>query len=195
MSITVSAARIIGKDRQEIIQTVQKQIKEAVLQATQQVITAFLEAEVTAKLGREKGSRRPVSEQPREIDWPCGQCGCQDANQFTRDGHYRRTLETGWGHLEPLPVPMLECQCCHHDVMCRFSILEKFQRLWVDLQQDAFFSSGLGQSLRAIRSRWSAELERPVGLRSLNELINQVEPRVASHARTAFSRSSNRRPM
>jgi putative transposase len=178
MSIPVSAGRIIGKERKEILQTVQKQIKEAVLQATQQVINAFLEAEVTAKLGREKGSRRPVSEPPRESDWQCGQCGCQDANQFTRDGHYRRTLETEWGHIEQLSVPMLECQCCHHDVTCRFSILEKFQRFWVDLQQDALFSSGLGQSLRAISNRWSAELQRPVGLRSLNELINQVEPLV-----------------
>jgi transposase-like protein len=178
MSIPVSAGRIIGKERKEILQTVQKQIKEAVLQATQEVINAFLEAEVTAKLGREKGSRRPVSEPARESDWQCGQCGCQDANQFTRDGHDRRTLETEWGHIEQLLVPMLECQCCHHDVICRFSILEKFQRFWVDLQQDALFSSGLGQSLRAIRNRWSAELHRPVGLGSLNELINQVEPLV-----------------
>lgn len=176
MSRTVSAGRIIGKERKEILQTVRKQIKEAVLQATQQVINAFLEAEVTAKLGREKGSRRPGSEPPREIDWQCGQCGCQDANQFTRDGHDRRTLETEWGHSEQLSVPLLECQCCHHDVICRFSILEKFQRFWVDLQQDVLFSSGLGQSLRAISNRWSAELQRPVGLRSLNELINQVEP-------------------
>jgi hypothetical protein len=178
MSRTVSVDRIIGKARKEIIQTVQKQIKEAVLQATQQVIMAFLEAEVRAKLGREKGSRRPVSEQPRESDWQCGQCGCQDANQFTRDGHYQRTLETGLGHIQQLRVPMLECQYCHHDVMCLLSILEKFQRFWLDLQQDAFLSSGLGQSLRAIRNRWSAQLERPVGLRSLNELINQVEPLV-----------------
>lgn len=178
MSITVSGGRIIGKERKEIIQTVQKQIKEAVLQATQQVIKAFLEAEVTAKLGREKGSPRRVSEQPREIDWQCGHCECQDANQFTRDGHYRRTLETELGHIDQLRVPMLECQCCHHDVICLFSILEKFQRFWVDLQQDAFFSSGLGETLRAIRNRWSGELERPVGLRSINELINQVEPLV-----------------
>ncbi len=90
---------------------------------------------------------------------------------------------------------MLECQLCHHDVICRLSILEKFQRLWVDLQQDAWFSSGLGQSLRAIRNRWSAQLERPVGLRTINELINQVEPRVAAHAGSAFPRSATGRPM
>ncbi len=49
MSLTVSAGRIIGKDRQEILQTVQKQIKEALLQASKQVFIACLEAEVTAK--------------------------------------------------------------------------------------------------------------------------------------------------
>jgi hypothetical protein len=176
MSITVSIAKIIGKERKEIIQTVQKQIKEAALQAPQRVFMAFLEAEVTAKLGREKGSPRHVSDQPRTMNWKCGHCGCQDANQFTRDGHYPRTLETELGHIDQLRVPMLECQRCHHDVICQFSILENFQRFWVDLQQDAFFSSGLGQSLRAIRNRWSGELESPVGLRTINELINQVEP-------------------
>jgi hypothetical protein len=195
MSITVFMAKIIGKERKEIIQIVQKQIKEAVLQASKQVVMACLEAEVTAKLGREKGSPRPVSEQPRAIDWQCGHCGCHNANHFTRDGHYRRTVETEWGHIEQLQVPMLECQLCHHDVICRLSILEKFQRFWVDLQQEAWFSSGLGQSLRAIRNRWSAQLERPVGLRTINELITQVEPRVASHARTAFPRSATGRPM
>jgi len=175
MSITVSPASIKGEERKEIIQEVQKQIKEAALQASQRVIMACLEAEVTAKLGREKGSPRPVNEQPREIDWKCAYCGCQNAHQFTRDGHYQRTLETKLGHIDHLRVPMLECQNCYHDVICQFSILEKFQRFWVDLHQDAFFSSGLGQSLRAIKNRWSGELENSVGLRGINELINQVE--------------------
>jgi putative transposase len=176
MSITVSSASIKGKERQEIIEAVQKQIKEAALQASKQIIMACLEAEVTAKLGREKGSPRQVGEQLHEIDWKCGHCGCHNANQFTRDGHYQRTLETKWGHIDQLRIPMLECQHCHHDVICQFSILEKFQRFWVDLQQDAFFSSGLGETLRTIRERWSGELESPVGVRTINELINQVEP-------------------
>src|SRR5438876_6699876 len=88
--------------------------------------------------------------------------------------HWRQN----WDIFISCRFPCVTCQCCHHDVICLFSILEKFQRFWVDLQQDAFFSSGLGQSLRAIRNRWSGELERPVGLRSINELINQVEPLV-----------------
>jgi hypothetical protein len=195
MSITVSPTRIKGKERQEILEAVQKQIKEAALQASRQVIMACLEAEVTAKLGREKGRPRQVGEQVHEIDWKCGHCGCQNANQFTRDGHSQRTLEPTWGHSDQVRVPMLECQNCQHDVICQFSMLEKFQRWWVDLQQDAFFSSGLGQSLRAIRNRWSGELERPVGLRTMNEVMNQVEPRVASPAGTPCPRSTHGGPM
>jgi hypothetical protein len=49
MSITVSPASIKRKERQEIIEEVQKQMKEAALQANKQVIMACLEAEVTAK--------------------------------------------------------------------------------------------------------------------------------------------------
>lgn len=176
MSRHVSAESIQGKERKEIIEQVQKQIKEAVVQVTRQVVMACLEAEVSAQLGREKGSRRRECEQSHQSDWKCGHCGCQDANQFTRDGHYQRTLETKLGHIDHLQVPMLECQKCHHDVICQFSILEKFQRFWIDMQQDAFFSSGLSQSLRAIKDRWSGERDRPVGLRRINELINQVEP-------------------
>ncbi|MGH7955158.1 MAG: transposase, partial [Gloeomargaritales cyanobacterium] len=178
MSITVTSARFQGKQREEIMQEVQKQMQEAALQAIQQVMRAYLEAEVTTKLGRERGEPRRVRSQEREIGWKCGHCGCQDANQFTRDGHYQRNLETGYGHLHHLQIPMLECQRCHHDVICTFALLEKYERFWMDLQQDALFSSGLGQSLRAIRERWSGQLGSPVGICTINEIINQVEPLV-----------------
>src|SRR5438876_6886129 len=88
--------------------------------------------------------------------------------------HWRQN----WDIFISCRFPCVTCQCSHHDVICLFSILEKFQRFWLDLQQDAFFSSGLGQSLRAIRSRWSGQLGSSLGLRAINELINQVEPLV-----------------
>ena len=112
-------------------------MQEGALQAIKQVLSACLEAEVTAKLGREKGEPRRASSHEREIDWKCGHCGCQDANHFTRDGHYKRNLETGYGHLQSLPIPMVECQRCHHDVICTFALLEKYERFWIDFQQDA----------------------------------------------------------
>ena len=178
MSIPFSQGKLQAEERKTILQTVQKQAKAAALNAIRPVLKGFLEAEVTAKLGRAKGVSRQISSTARAIDWQCASCGCTDANQFTRDGHYRRNLETGWGHLEDLQVPMLECQQCQHDVICSFTILEKFQRFWLDLDQDVLFSSGLCQSLREISQRWSATVGGSVGLRTLNERINQIEPLV-----------------
>ena len=176
MSISFSQGKLQADERKSIIQVVQKQAKAAALNAIRPVLMGFLEAEVTAKLGRAKGEPRQVSSTARPIDWQCASCGCRDAHQFTRDGHYRRNVETGWGHLEDLQVPMLECQHCQHDVLCSFSILEKYQRFWLDLDQDVLFSSGLCQSLREISQRWSAMVGGSVGLRTINERINQIEP-------------------
>ncbi|MGI9060326.1 MAG: hypothetical protein ACR2H5_17315 [Ktedonobacteraceae bacterium] len=176
MSIYLSQGKLQGKARIRIIQEVQQQAKAAVLGAIKPVMTAFLEAEQQAKLGREKGEPRHVSSQAREIDWQCAHCGCHDANHFMRDGHYRRTLATAWGLVEGLQVPMLECQWCGHDVICCYTILEKGQRMWLDVDQQVLFGSGLCQSLRHLSQQWSATLESSVGLRTINERINQIEP-------------------
>jgi hypothetical protein len=78
---------------------------------------------------------------------------------------------------------MLECQKCQHDVITQFAILEKYKRFWMDLDQDVLFGSGFCQSLRHLQERWSATVEGSVGLRTLNERINQVEP-LAKQAHT-----------
>jgi hypothetical protein len=176
MSIRFVQGKLKGEERQSIIQEIQRQAKEAALRAVKPVFTAFLEAEVTTKLGRGNREPRQVSGQAREIDWQCASCGSRDANQFTRDGHYRRDMETGWGHVEGLQVPMLECQCCGHDVICHFAILEKYRRFWLDMDQQVLFGSGLCQSLRHLSQQWSAVLGSSVGLRTINERINQIEP-------------------
>lgn len=178
MSIHFSQGKLQGEERKTVIQAVQRQAKAAALRAIKPVLTVFLEEEQTAKLGRAKGEPGRISGQPRVIDWQCGHCGCRDANCFTRDGHYRRGLETGWGHLDDLQVPMLECQNCQHDVVSHFAILEKFERFWLDLDQQALFGSGLCESLRQLGQQWSAVLGGSVGLRTLNERINQIEPLV-----------------
>lgn len=175
LSRTVTVARFQGKQRQEIIQEVQKQMQEGALQAMKQVLSACREAEVTAKLGREKGEQRRARSHEQEIDGKCGSCGCQDANHFTRDGHEKRNVETGYGHLQAVRIPLVECQRCHHDVIGTCTLLEKYERFWRDFQQDALLSSGPGQSLRAIKERWSGQLGSPVGLRTIHERIHQVE--------------------
>ena len=176
MSIQFVAGKLKGEERKAIIQGVQRQMQEAALGAIKPLLTEFCEEELTVKLGRGKREPRRVGGQAREIEWPCGNCGCRDANHFTRDGHYQRALETGWGHIEGLRVPMLECQCCGHDVVCHYTILGKYRRFWLDMDQQVVFGSGLCQSLRCLSQQWSAVLGSSVGLRTINERINQIEP-------------------
>jgi hypothetical protein len=176
MSIQFLSGKLQGEERKEIIQEVQKQLQEAAIGAIRPLLTEFCEQEVTAKLGREPRNPRRMSGQGREIDWQCASCGCRDANQFTRDGHYRRSLETGWGHIDGLQVPMLECQRCGHDVICTYTILEKYRRFWLDVDQQVLIGRGLCQSLRQLSQTWSATLGSSVGLRTINERINQLEP-------------------
>jgi hypothetical protein len=85
-----------------------------------------------------------------------------------------RELQTGWGTVQNLQVPMLECQHCKHDVICEYTIIEKYKRFWMDLAQEALWSSGCSQSLRDICERWSATVGHSVGLRTINERIKET---------------------
>jgi hypothetical protein len=178
MSIQFCQGKLQDQERKTILQQVQSHMQKAAQEAVRDVVTEVVEAEVIAKLGREKGQPRQANGQAREIDWECGNCGCTNANHFIRDGHYRRDLQTGWGTIQNLQVPMLECQHCKHDVICKYAILEKYKRFWMDLSQEALWSSGCGQSLRDICDHWSATMGHAVGLRTINERINQLEPLV-----------------
>jgi putative transposase len=175
MSIQFRQGKLPEEERKTILQQVHSHMQQAAQEAVRGIAIDMMEKEVTAKLWREKGQVRVTNGQVREIDWRCNNCGCTDANQFTRDGHYRRELQTGWGTIENLQVPMLECQHCKHDVICDYAILEKYKRFWIDLPQDAIWSSGCGQSLRDISERWSVTVGHTIGLRTINERINQLE--------------------
>jgi hypothetical protein len=174
MTIHFSVGKLKREEREAIVRQVHQQAKAAACQAVKAVLEALLEAEVTAKLGREKGKMRHVSTQPREIDWQCAGCGCCDAKQMLRDGHYRGSLQTGWGAIEDLAVPMLECQGCGHDVVCHFALFDKYERFWFDLDQDVLLGSGLCESLRHLAERWSETLGSSVGLQTLNKRLNQI---------------------
>ncbi len=176
MTIHFQQGKLEAHERQAILEEVYQRAKTAASAAVKVVIEALLEAEVTAKLGREKGAVRHISARPCTSDWVCGHCGCADAQHFTRDGHYRRGLQTGWGSIQDLRVPMLECQQCGHDVLCHFTILEKYERFWLDLDQDVVLGSGLCESLRHLSERWGEAVGSSIGLRTLNERINQIAP-------------------
>jgi Transposase, Mutator family len=189
-NITFSAAKINGQERKDIIYQVQAQLQQAVLAAIKPLLTAFLQEEVAAKLNRPKYAPRTVEATPRPLEWVCSNCGCNDANQFTRDGHYQRNLETGWGHLTGLRVPMLECQKCQHDVAVDWTILEKFKRFWLDLDQKVLFGTGLCQSLRQMSQEWSSVLGASVGLRTINERINKIQTLIEVERKKPLAQTS-----
>jgi hypothetical protein len=164
MSRPFSAGKLKAEERRAVLQAIETQMQQVIIDGVTQVLQEFLEQEVTIKLGRVKRSPRRMSNQPRPIDWQCAHCGCTDANQFIRDDHYRRSLETGWGHLDTLRVPMLECQRCEHDVVAQFAILDKYQRFWLDAPQRAIFGSGLSRSLRHLSQDWAASAPSKRGL-------------------------------
>ncbi len=179
--------KLEAHERQAILEEVYQQAKGAATAAVKAVVEAMLEAEVSAKLGREKGAVRHINGQPREVDWVCGHCGCADAQHFTRDGQYRRRLQTGWGSIQERRVPMLECQQCGHDVICHFTILAKYERFWLDLDQDVVLGSGLGESLRHLCERWSEAVGSSLGLRTLHERINQIAPLLSQAHQTRMT--------
>src|SRR5260370_2056679 len=74
---------------------------------------------------------------------------------------------------------MLECQQGGHDVLCHFTILEKDERLWLDLDQGVVLGSGLGESWRHLAERGGEAVGSSIGLRTLNERINQLAPSLA----------------
>ncbi len=47
---------------------------------------------------------------------------------------------------------MLEYQQCGHNVICHFTILEKYERFWLDLDQDVVLGSGLGKCAALTRA-------------------------------------------
>src|SRR5947199_10664730 len=106
MSISFSQGKLQADERKSIIQVVQKQAKDAALNAIRPVLMGFLEAEVTAKLGRAKGVTRQIGRTARPIDWHCATSGGTAGNQCTLDGCYRHNLQPGCGHLEDVQAAM-----------------------------------------------------------------------------------------
>ncbi len=146
MSRAFSQGKLKAEERQAILQAIESQVQQVITHGVALILQEFLGQAVTTKVGRAKRSPRRLSREIRSIDWHCACCGCTDANQFIGDGHYRRTLETGWGHLDTLRVPMGECQRCQHDVVAQFAILDTDKRFWLEAPHRAICGSGLCQS-------------------------------------------------
>lgn len=158
------------ESRREFVEGLIGQINEQVRWIVARCIEEALEAEVTSLLGREWYERRqPPGEQTAA---QCNRCGSRDAQDFRRDGHYSRYLNTAWGRLK-IRVPQLEC-VCEGSVKIPFQTLRSRQRIWDDLEGEIRERYGWGMSLRWIKACLDARLKSSVGLRTLNERVRQM---------------------
>ena len=98
-----------GDTRRGFVEELITQIEARVRYVVKRCIEEALEAEVTALLGREWYERREHGRR-RRVPSRCKQCGSQYPQDFRRDGHYTRYLDTGWGRVE-ICVPQMECVC------------------------------------------------------------------------------------
>lgn len=156
--------------RREYVEELIGEIREKIEEFAARCIEEALEGEVTSLLGRELYERRrPPGE---ETVAECRRCGSRDAQDFRRDGHYRRHLDTSWGRLE-ISVPQLEC-VCGGSVTVPFQGLRPRQRIWDDLEEEIRERYGWGMSLRWIKACVDKRLRSSVGLRTLNERVHQI---------------------
>lgn len=147
------------------------QIEQSVRQVVARCIEEALEAEVTVELQRGWYERRQPRCRRRSAA-RCKQCGSRNPQEFRRDGHYQRSLDTGWGRLS-INVPQVEC-ICGGWVQVPFQTLRPRQRIWDDLEGEIRERFGWGMSLRWIKECLDARLGSSVGLRTLNRRVRQM---------------------
>lgn len=157
--------------RQAFVEGLITQITEHVQRIVRRCIEEALEAEVTELLGRGWYERRNPPGR-RRVPIRCNRCGSQDPQDFRRDGHYTRHLDTGWGRVQ-ISVPQVEC-ICGGTVAVRFQTLRTRQRIWDDLEGEIRERYGWGMSLRWIKECVDARLSSSLGLRTLNKRVRQL---------------------
>lgn len=157
--------------RGEFVERLIAQIEEQVRQVVARCIEEALGAEVDILLKRGWYERRKPKRR-RQSRARCKQCGSQDPQDFRRDGHYRRYLDTSWGRLR-INVPQVEC-ICKGWVQVPFKTLRSRQRIWDDLAGEIRARYGWGMSLRWIKECVDARLSSSVSLRTLNRRVREM---------------------
>lgn len=160
------------KKRDEYLPGFIDELQDAIKEVVKRSIEAELEEEVTCLLKRKAHGRskkvRPV--EPGAA--VCRKCGQHQVSQFWRNGHYQRGLDTRWGHLS-LAMPQVRCRC-GGSVAIPSRILRKGQRIWDDLSWEMEAEYGWGMSLRWIKAKEDAKLGGSLGLRTINERVQQA---------------------
>lgn len=131
-----------------------------------------LEAEMTRWLKRDSHQRRGKSK-PQQSGAVCCRCGTRQAQAFSRNGHRKRQMVTGFGVLT-FWLPRAVCQC-GGSVRVPFSVVRPYQRVWEDVAGQVARWAQWGVSLRQMQAALATQCRTQVGLRKLNTLVHQHE--------------------
>jgi putative transposase len=135
-------------------------------------VEEILEDEVDQLLKRKRHQRRCWRDEKRDVRMKCSRCGSQKVSDFRRNGHYRRGLETSWGHIQ-IQMPQVECQC-GGGVRVAYKTLRVRQRIWKDLEVEFRSGYGYGMSLRRIKAKYDEVIGGSLGLRTINSRVHAV---------------------
>lgn len=138
-----------------------------------QSIEEQLESEVDKWLYRAPHKRRKNISRVSQAE--CQRCGSRKAQDFRRNGHRKRQMVTGVGVVD-FWLPRVLCQC-GGSVQIPFSILRPYQQIWTDVELQVERWADLGLSLRQMQTELAHQSQTQVGLRSLNQMVNQYETR------------------
>lgn len=101
----------------------------------------------------------------------CQRCRSRKAQDFRRNGHRKRQLVTEVGVVD-FWLPRVVCQC-GGSVQIPFSILRPYQQMWTDVELQVERWADLGLSLRQMQAELGHHSQTQVGLRTLNQMVNQ----------------------
>ena len=160
------------EEGQEFIKGFTEELDKVVQGMVKRCIDEELEVEETQILQRKRHKWRRKGKGERPSTACCQKCGSHQVSHFQRNGHYRRGLDTSWGHLE-IEMPQVRCEC-GGSVKMPYQILRARQRIWDDLEWEIRAEYGWGMSLRWIKAKEDAKLKGSLGLRTLNQCIHQV---------------------
>ena len=101
----------------------------------------------------------------------CQRCESRHAQDFHRNGHRKRQMVTGVGVVD-FWLPRVVCDC-GGSVEIPFSILRPYQQIWSDVELQVDRWADLGLSLRQMQTELGHQSQTQVGLRTLNQIVNQ----------------------
>jgi putative transposase len=160
-----------AENREKYLQGLIMGIEGLAKEVAKRSIEVILEEEVIRALKRKPHGRNKWINNEAKGKAVCQKCGSQQVNQFWRNGHYGRWLDTKWGRVR-LQMPQVRCQC-GGSVAIPWQTVQKGQRIWDDLGWEMQAEYTWGMSLRWIKAKEDRKLGGSLGLRTINEWVQE----------------------